>query len=260
MSSTASHSSQALYVYAFTWPGQPVPAGPGMDENQRIQIHTHSGIAALVAEVDVRDFTGDLGERHLQDIAWLGPRACRHAAVLDQAMATGPVFPLPFGTLFSGWSALEQAIEQRSAEITNTLRQVADCQEWSVEGTLNRKQAVDFLLAEGLRSGLHRLPEASGRRHLEEQKLRRTLAAQLEDWLDPRIIEIHRDLITFCRDSRPRRLLNDRVFHWAFLVPVNQIEAFRQTLDVITDSQASTGLNLRLTGPWPAYSFCKTAP
>lgn len=260
MSSTTPHSGQALYLYAFTWPGQPVPAGPGVDENQRIQIHTHGGIAALVGEVDVRDYTGDLGEQHLQDIAWLGPRACRHAAVLDQAMATGPVFPLPFGTLFSGWSALEQAIEQRSAEINNTLRQVADCQEWSVEGTLNHKQAVDFLLAEGLRSGLHRLPEAAGRRHLEEQKLRRTLAAQLEDWLDPRLADIHRALAALSRDSRPRRLLNDRVLHWAFLVPVNQIEVFRQTLDAITDSQTPTGLYLRLTGPWPAYTFCQTAP
>ena len=260
MSSTTPHSGQALYLYAFTWPGQPVPAGPGVDENQRIQIHTHGGIAALVGEVDVRDYTGDLGEQHLQDIAWLGPRACRHAAVLDQAMATGPVFPLPFGTLFSGWSALEQAIEQRAAEITNTLRRVADCQEWSVEGTLNHKQAVDFLLAEGLRSGLHRLPEAAGRRHLEEQKLRRTLAAQLEDWLDPRLADIHRALAALSRDSRPRRLLNDRVLHWAFLVPVNQIEAFRQTLDAITDSQTPTGLNLRLTGPWPAYTFCQSAP
>ncbi len=213
-----------------------------------------------MGEVDVRDYTGDLGEQHLQDIAWLGPRACRHAGVLDQAMATGPVFPLPFGTLFSGWSALEQAIEQRSAEITNTLRQVAGCQEWSVEGTLNHKQAVDFLLAEGLRSGLHRLPEAAGRRHLEEQKLRRTLAAQLEEWLDPRLADIHRALAALSRDSRPRRLLNDRVLHWAFLVPVNQIEAFRQTLDAITDSQTPTGLNLRLTGPWPAYTFCQSAP
>ena len=260
MSSTEPYTGRALYLYGFTWPDLPVPEGYGADANQRIQTHAHGGIAALVAEVDACDFTGDLGEQHLRDVAWIGPRACHHAAVLDRAMAHGPVFPLPFGTLFSGWEALEQAIEQRATEISNTLRHVANCQEWSVEGVLNRKQAVDFMLAEGLRSGCHRLPEATGRRHLEEQKLRRALAEQLEAWLNPRIADIHRELAALSRDSRTRRLLNDRILHWAFLVPVHQAEAFRQTVGAITYSQAPTGLSLRLTGPWPAYTFCQTAP
>lgn len=251
---------EAVYLYCFTLPGLPAPAGPGVDEQRPILVHTHGGIAAVVAGVRVGDFTGEQGESHLRDIAWLGPRALRHAAVVEQAMAAGPVFPLPFGALFSGWVALDQAIEDRAAEITDSLRRVADCQEWSVEGTLDRQQAVTFLLKEGLQSGRFQLPEAAGRRHLEEQKLRRNLAAELNGWLEQRFLAMQQELAGLSRESRSRRLLEERILHWAYLVPAHQSEAFRRTVSAMTDLHAASGLRLRLTGPWPPYTFCQSAP
>jgi hypothetical protein len=253
-------TGEAVSLYCFTLPGRPAPAGPGVDERWPHQIQNYGGIAAIVGVVEVRDFIGDLGESHLGDIAWLGPRACRHAAVVEQAMAAGPVFPLPFGTLFSGWGALDQAIGERATEIADTLNWVAESQEWSVEGTLERQQAVDFLLQEGLQSGRFSLPEAIGRRHLEEQKLRRTLAAELNDWLEHRLMAIQQELAALCRDCRPRRLLEGRILHRAYLVPVHQTEAFRRTVRAMTDHHEPSGLHLRLTGPWPPYTFCQSTP
>jgi len=175
----------------------------GVDENFPVRLHAHGELAAVVSGVEVRDFTGDQGENNLRDIAWLGPRACRHAAVLAETMTMGPVYPLPFGTLFSGLAALEHTIEARAPEIAEGLRQVTGCQEWSVEGTLDRKQAIDYLLLEGLRSGRYGLPETAGRRHLEEQKLRRTLAAGLDEWLAHRTSAIQQELALMSRDSAP---------------------------------------------------------
>ena len=251
---------EAVYLYCFTLPGLPPPIAAGLDADRPVGVHPCGGLAAVVGRVAVGDFTGELGEAHLQDIAWLGPRACRHAAVVEQAMAAGPVYPLPFGTLFSSIDALEQEAEKRADDIAAMLGHVADCQEWSVEGTLDSKQAVEHLLAEGLRSGRLSLPEAAGRRHLEEQKLRRMLASELNGWLARRMEAIQEALAAASRDMRPRRLLGEKVLHWAYLVPAGRAEDFGQAVAAQAGRHEAFGLRLRLTGPWPPYTFCQAPP
>ena len=251
---------EAVYAYCFSLPGISTPPGPGVDEDRPIRVHTVGGLSAVVGQVALADFTGETGEANLQTIAWLGPRVCRHAVVVEQVMANAPVFPLPFGTLFSSLAVLDQEIDRRCIEVASVLAHVAGCQEWSVEGSIDRYQAIDFLLDEGLRSGLHTLPDAVGRRHLEEKKLRRQLASELDEWLDERLDLVREKLMPLARDFRDRRLTENKVSHWAFLLPVEHIEAFRLTVDQLAAQQLAYGLAFRLTGPWPPYTFCQTAP
>jgi hypothetical protein len=206
----------------------------------------------------LNEFTGEGGEANLQDIAWLGPRACRHAVVVEQVMATAPVFPLPFGTLFSSLPALEQEIGRRSREVASLLGRVSGCQEWSVEVTLDRFKAIDYLLGEGLQSGLFKLPDSVGRRHLEEKKLRRQVASDLDGWVDERMESLQQELMPFARDFRTRRLTENKISHWAYLVPVGQVQSFRLKVDDIAARDEAYGLAFRVSGPWPPYTFCQT--
>jgi hypothetical protein len=179
--------------------------------------------------------------------------------VVEQAMAVGPVYPLPFGTLFSGLAALDQEIELRCVEIAEVLRQVKGCQEWSVEAALDRKQAVEYLLHEHVQSGQTVLPESAGRRHLEEQKLRRALDAGLGEWLGQAMAPVQAGLAALSRDWRSRRLRDDTVLHWAYLVPTEQADAFGQAVTAILEDHKRQGLRFRLTGPWPPYTFSQTS-
>ena len=233
--------------------------GPGVDESRPILVHIVGRLSAVVSWVALEDFTGEVGEANLQDIAWLGPRACRHAIVVEQVMAVAPVFPLPFGALFSSLAVLEQEINHRSVEIASVLEKVSGCQEWAVEGSLDRNAAIEYRLVEGLQSGRLKLPDAIGRRHLEEQKIRRQLAADLGDWLSERLESLQQELARFACDFRQRRLTENKVSHWAFLVPEGQVEAFKNTLGQLVRQQEAFGLALRLTGPWPPYTFSQSA-
>ena len=250
---------EAVYVYCFSLPGISTPPGPGVDENQPITIHTTHNLSAAVCWVSLDDFTGESGESNLQDIAWLGPRACRHAIVVEQVMDNAPVFPLPFGTLFSSLPALDLAIDRRFSEVSAALERVAGCQEWSVEATLDRFKAIDYRLEEDLRSGRVKLPEAIGRRHLEEQKLRRQLSLDLDAWINDYLNPIKDDLASLAHGFRPRRLTDNKVSHWAFLIPINQVETFRVKTEQMTIAHEPAGLSFRVTGPWPPYTFCQTA-
>ena len=247
----------AIYLYGFTLPDSVALPILGVDDEHLISTHQYAGLTAIISSVALADFTGEIGEDNVQNIAWLTPRACRHALVIDKLMEHGPVYPLSFGTLFSSLSALEQEMNERSVDVLAVLQHITGCQEWALEATLDRKQAVDVLLTEGLQSGRFSLPEASGRRHLEEQKLRRKLTAEMNDWLTNCLTSLHKDLQPLTRDFRSRRLLDDKVLQWAFLLPVLQIPAFQQQVSVMTNRYEVYGFHFRVTGPWAAYSFCQ---
>lgn len=249
----------AIYLYGFTLPGSVAPPILGVDDQHALSIQQCAGLNAVISSVVLGDFTGEIGENNVQNIAWLTPRACRHAQVIDRLMEQGPVYPLSFGTLFSNLSALEQEMTRRSTEVLAVLQHIAGCQEWSLEAMLDRKQAVDSLLAEGLQSGRFCLPEGAGRRHLEEQKLRRTLTADLNGWLAECLDSLQNELCPLMRDFRSRRLLDDKVLHWAYLLPVEQVAAFQQQVSNITSRYEVYGFSFRVTGPWAAYSFCQLA-
>jgi hypothetical protein len=103
------------------------------------------------------------------------------------------------------------------------------------------------------------LPEGAGRRHLEEQKLRRTLTADLNAWLAECLDSLQNELRPLMRDFRSRRLLDDKILHWAYLLPVEQVAAFQQQVSNITSRYEVYGFSFRVTGPWAAYSFCQLA-
>jgi hypothetical protein len=250
-------STQAIYLYGFVPSNIVAPAMLGVDDAHSLELHACDGLIAVVSLVLLVDFESIDSEDNTQYLAWLTPRACRHSAVIDKVMEQGAIYPLSFGTLFSSVNALEQVMTQRSNDVSASLQHIADCQEWSLEVTVDRNQAVDNLLAEELSSGRIRLPEASGRRHLEEQKLRRNLHAGLSDWMETILVTIYESIQPMTRDACQRKLSDHKVMHWAFLIPKDTAASFLPHIDQIATDYQPFGFNFRLTGPWAAYSFAR---
>lgn len=257
--SAKAESPLAIYLYGFTFPGTVVPSVLGVDDEHILTDYNSSGLNAIISSVALVDFTGEAGENNLQNVAWLTPRACRHALVIDKLMEQGAVYPLSFGTLFSNVKALEQEMKSRANAVLAVLHHVSGCQEWSLEATLYRKKAVDYLLVEGLQSGHFTLPESVGRRHLEEQKLRRSLASELNGWLTESLTLIQDELSPLMHDFRSRRVTEDKVLHTAYLLPVEKVAAFQQQVSAISKRFEPCGFNFRVTGPWAPYSFSQLA-
>ena len=245
----------ALYVYGFTL-NEPVDLNIlGIDDSHPVYHFTHSGFNAIISDVLLADFTGEKGDANLQNVAWLTPKICRHALIIDMVMKQGTVYPLPFGTLFSNLSALKQKMHHSASAIQETLHHVSNCEEWAIEATLDHKKNIDALLADSLKSGRFDLPKAAGRRHLEEQKIRKILATELIMWLDSTIITLQKKLKPVIHDVRPRQLGNDKVINFAYLVKIDEKLAFEQRIKSFEHDYENYGLTFRMTGPWPPYTF-----
>jgi hypothetical protein len=252
----------AAYVYCFSHTDILVQAAQAREVPGSVEVHPHrrAGIAAIIDWVALKDFSGAEGERNLQDLAWLGPRLRRHGAIIDEIKTRGAVFTLPFGTLFSSLEALDHEMEVRCDLIVSTLQKVNQCDEWALECRIDHDLALEAQFIEKLTREQIDLPSSPGRRHLEEKRIRREIAFDLDNCLQPHIEWIRIALAENAKDFRCRSGAENLAFNWAFLVANPDRDVFLERADEMINRGAETGLNIRLTGPWPPYSFCACSP
>jgi hypothetical protein len=239
--------------------------GAGVDGQHPVSIFRRfPNLCAVLSEADLEDFCGEAAELRLQDLAWVGPRALQHEAVVEEVMRYSPVLPVRFGTLFSSPERLAEFLDKHRAVISEFLARVADQEEWSVRGLLDRKQARHALTAASLATQevqLAALP--AGRRYFVEQRIRAGAEKELSLWLE----ETRRQLVSNLREQAtdfceclevPREAPESGIevaLNWAFLLPKSATAAFQARIDQLNAQHAPNGLVLELSGPWPPYRF-----
>jgi hypothetical protein len=232
-----------------------------VDGLRPVSAHDCGNIGAVASEVELEEFCGESAEARLQDLAWLGPRACRHEAVIEEVMRQAPVLPLRFATLFTSVDAMRQSVLERREAANGFFVQFGDQQEWAVKGRLDRAEAME---RPGRPAADEPAPAASaGARYFRERRIK----VQWE-----RDFNLH--LKEFCRrvaaalgaqagGFRERKVLapvaegtyDEVVLNWAFLLSPAALADFRARLEKFNRGEAFPGLTLALTGPWPPYSF-----
>ena len=244
------------------------PAGPdlqldGIDGHGPF-LWRHREVAAVLSLVSTNEFCGPGAEANLRDLAWLGPRACRHQAVIERIMRCVPILPARFGALFSSLENLEGFLTKHHDAISRFLARVTDQQEWGVKAYLDRGRAEDQLWARGLARGEKQLSAAPGLRYMQEQKIKTDLQGELSRSLEEVCGEVANQLTLYAADFCERRVLarevsgDDRepVVNWAFLVPLGVMAYFRARIAQANVQPSLPGLVFELSGPWPPYSFC----
>lgn len=238
--------------------------GRGIDGEHPPFCWRHGDSAALLSLVSREEFCGPLADANLQDLAWLGPRVCRHQAVLEQAMHFAPILPARFGTLFSSLEIMGQFMERHHETIVDFLERVAGQEEWALKGLLDRARAEEVLCRRKQAEGKVPLASSPGLAYLQEQRLRLKVRQELEDWLAGACSALLEELTPLASEARARQVLarqatgadQEMVLNWAFLVTQCAAAEFQKQVEQVNASRALPGLSFTLSGPWPPYSFC----
>ena len=246
------------------WPAVTGKQLEGIDEAHAPFLWRHREVAAVLSVVSAHEFCGPLAEDNLRDLAWLGPRACRHQAVIERVMRGAPILPARFGALFSSLKNLEGLLTKHHDTISRFLARVTDQKEWAVKAFLDRGRAEAVLLARDLAQGEKPLSAAPGLRYMQEQKIKSALQGELSHQLEGACGEMAHQLALCATGFCERRVLarevsgDDRepVVNWAFLVPLHGLADFRARIARANVQPALPGLVFELSGPWPPYSFC----
>jgi hypothetical protein len=257
---------EAIYLYCLARSGLPqLGCKSGPDEMPPLFRYTFQALTAVVSVVSLKEFCGPDAEARLQDLSWIGPRACWHEAVVEEAMRYSPIFPVPFGAIFSSSGKLQDFLRCRHDQIVSFLDQVAGREEWAVKGLLDTTRAKQSFFSEILNSTLpDRKTLTPGRRYFEEKRLLKQMEKEWQLRLESIGKELADDLSrhasAFCRRQIFSREASGTdaamILNWAFLVHRNLLPAFHACFDQNNARYRDLGLHLQLSGPWPPYSFC----
>lgn len=261
-----SGKGEGIYLFCLARPHvPPVLNVSGLDDRYLVLQWTFEDILAIFGKVSLEEFCGPLAESRMQNLSWVGPRACRHQEVIDHVMRHSPVLPARFGTIFSSPESLERLVRMHHDAISRFLDQVADKEEWAVKGLMDRAKAKEELLPVILaREGGALASLSPGVRYFQEQRIRAGAEKELNLWLKEICKRVANDLSRFAADFYERKVLSreatgmdeDMVLNWAFLVPRSATTDFRKRIGRANTDHAQQGLVFELSGPWPPYSFC----
>lgn len=255
----------AVYLYCLAPSSHPpAPEGFGVDGESPLFLYGFASVTAVVSGVRLDEFCGQEAETRLQDLAWIGPRACRHEAVVEEVMEHSAVFPIPFGTIFSSLEGLEEFLRTHHDRVALFLGQMNGREEWAVKGLLDTAKATNAFLAAALDLALpeHKtLPP--GKRYLAEKRLQREAEQAMRSWLNDLCQELENDLRHYAPSFRHRQLLSreasgmeaEMIANWALLVPKSHTAEVQALIEHANAAGCPRGLHFQLSGPWPPYSF-----
>jgi hypothetical protein len=264
-------SSTLTYVYCLVRSARPpslrgVPSGlPGGGEVRVIDaaIPAAAGRARegrqwlIVSSVPQRLYGEAALEKGIQQLEWVAPRAVAHEAVVEHFLSADAVLPMQLFTLFMDDARALQHVQVDQRRIRRILDRVAGKVEWGLRLTWDPRAGLDDSDPRGTKGK----GRASGADYLARkrdlldvtrarQKRARAAATRMYKSVSREALDATRRTAT--EQAAPgSRLLLDA----AFLVPARREAAFRVAVRRHAKALAGTGLDLSLTGPWPAYNF-----
>ncbi|KAF2990117.1 hypothetical protein MJC1_02777 [Methylocystis sp. MJC1] len=248
-------SESAISLFAFVDANQ-ICAGQLMDsEESALTLHRAGVVGAIIDSVPIADFCGVDSQRNLQDVSWLARRVRRHAEILARAMQFSPVFPVPFGTLYTSLESLSAFMESHEATIARFLLDASDKEEWELRAAarLDDPIVLDRLARKAwpewakLSNGLRYMRLCRDKHMLRD--LGRAEAAVVAR-------NLVQELEPLSAGSCDRNLEGtDLIARHAFLVPKGNAAALSQRVAELNGRLGAESVEFTLSGPWPPYSF-----
>jgi Gas vesicle synthesis protein GvpL/GvpF len=213
----------------------------------------------IVANAPVSRYGEAALARVVRDLDAVSRCAVAHSAVVARLARRHAVLPLRLLTLFSNDGRALAQVRRRRVAIARRLTTVAGRAEWGVQARLQagggpsarRARAVARRDTAGL---------SPGTRFLELRRRQRETARGLTGGARAAAASLHRALTQHADAARQRPLVSvdgspALLLDAAYLVPATRTARFRQAVRAQAARAADHGLHVRLTGPWPPYSF-----
>ena len=177
----------------------------------------------------------------------LSDYALRHHQVLTAYAASTSVVPIKFGAVFSSMSALEEYLAKPkfAGALENQLAQFSELQEYGIRLTQQSQRPTNVL----------QMPAESGRSYLRGRAKQKAGRHELSVFRKNFVTDLVSKLEQVAAKISPDRTHSDRLLDSALLIHKSKRSELEQFVSAFSMPAMEVGLELKLTGPWPVYSF-----
>jgi len=258
--------SKAIYLYCFASSALLSNVeGVGVDGRNPVFLLPYMDVVAVVSFVCAHEFSGHSAENGIEELAWLGRLACRHEAVVEQAMIHSPVLPVRFATVFCSHKSLQERLQNHYDRIKLFLRMVSGKDEWAVKAFLNRAGACAQFLEEIRAARSQEIPSSPGAFYLNDRQMRAFSKDAVNRSVEKICKSTGEELGRIASDHSVRKPLarealagekDMMIINWACLVSRDMASDFYASVRRANELCEVPGLVFEVSGPWPPYSFC----
>ncbi|MDC0765525.1 GvpL/GvpF family gas vesicle protein [Streptomyces sp. HD] len=234
-----------VYVYAITKDSHPLDLGEGKgvgDPPEELSVVRGGSLCAVVSEAP-----DDLSVAR-QDLE-------AHHTVQERLWADGPTLPLSFGFVAEDEDAVRAVLEEREQLFAQRLDELAGRAEFNVKGVLDEDTVLRAVLEQNARAReLNELTREGGGTYEDRLALGELVAQEVQgrqDALGEEVLAALRPLAEAEQVAPPSQ---QYFVSASFLVEEDRAEEFGQTGQELAERYGE-GVELRLRGPLPPYSF-----
>lgn len=255
-------SETAICLFAFAQAVDRLPPRPPHATlEERLVLHRVGSIVALAGVMSIADYKGANSERRLSDIAWLAPRVRRHGELVAWVTQWSPVFPAPFGTLYSNLDNLTAFTRAHEATIAAFLHAVAGKEEWELRAVacFESPDALNRLACDAW-PDWRKLSKGARYMRLCRDKgalldIGRAEAAAFVDDFVARLRPLTSDAKRLALRRPPGQGEQEAVARYALLIAKTGVAAIKDCIQDIAATASSRHVAITLSGPWPPFSF-----
>ncbi len=266
----ARREATGQYVYGVVAADAPeVPDLVGVEPSAPVARIEEGGLAALVSEVPLAEFDEESLRENLNDVAWLEEKARAHEQVLEATLAAGPVVPLRLCTVFTGEEQVQAMLDREHRVLADALARLDGRGEWGVKAYADRGAAE--------REALRRTEDgagpagagavSAGTAYMNRRRREARAREEVEEIADEWARAIHDRVAAFAAEAllnplqRPELTGHDgeMVLNGVYLIDDDDVAELRVAVAGLAEEFDRRGVEVQLTGPWPAYNFVKSS-
>lgn len=263
----ARRAATAHYVYGVVPAGVTLPPEVvGVEPTAPVERIEAGDLAALVSKVSLAEFDEDSLRENLNDVAWLEEKARAHEDVLEAALARTAVVPLRLCTVFAGEQQVREMLKREHEVLYDALQRLYGRAEWGVKAYADRAAIEREALKETAADD--EADEASaGTAYMNRRRAEAKAREEVEELADKWAREIHARLGGVASEALLNPLQRPELsghegemfLNGVYLVSDAGVSAFRAAVAALADEFDRRGVEIDLTGPWPAYNFVKSS-
>ena len=247
-------------------------AAKGIDEKGEVFTRVYQGLEAVLSGISLAEFDSETIRLKAQnDLQWIKEKAVLHEAVVEEAMRNGgeilSLIPMKFGTIFKEEKTLRETFAEHHDQFREVLEKLSGKQEWGVKAYLADRDAFERSVKESnaaiqkMAKDIDGLPE--GMAFFMEEELQGVVSREVNNALDllaEGLIESlgrfsEASVLSPCLGKELTGKWEPMVFNAACLVRSGNIEGFKEAGRGLQREIREKGLDLEVSGPWPAYHF-----
>jgi hypothetical protein len=249
----------ATYVYCVVCRDRPatltrVSGLPGASRPMMVRIAPRMFLVA--SEVPLDRYGPDTVDRRLRDLDWVAEIALAHETVVERItrIRGATVIPMKLFTMFSRPDRAVEELGRRRRDLVSVAKRIRGCEEWGVRMTRAAGVVRGTQPTASGRSGVAFLMARKRERDETRAHSMRQAAAAEEA-----VQALERIARQAKRRSAPEGAPTQPLVDAAFLVPQSRRARFKSSARQAAIRCRAAGVDLTLTGPWPAYNFIESS-